>query len=114
MIVLYSIVKQLECVTMAWSQLQSYTANAQVQSCDSLPNVISVCVLVTMCMCGCRCLHRLGYITPSPSSCVLTRQILNAKYSQYIYVAGGLQFLTCLVLGCVESNVVYPPTPEAG
>ena len=108
--------KQLECVTVAWSQLQSYTTKTQVQSSDSLPNVISVCVLVTMCMCGCGCgcVHRLGYITPSPSSCVLTRQILNNKYSQYIYVVGGLQFLTGLVLGCVESNVVYPPTPKAG
>ena len=63
---------------------------------------------------GCGCVHRLGYITPSPSSCVLIRQILNAKYIQYIYVVGGLQFLTGLVMGCVESNVVYPPTPEAG
>ena len=87
------------------------STETQVQSCDSLPTVTSVCVLITMCMCG--SVHRQGYITPSPSSCVLTRQILSAEYNQCIS-NWGQQFLTDLVLGCVESNVVYPPTPEPG
>ena len=61
------------CSYVAWSPLQYYTAKTQVQSRDSLPNVTSACVLITMHVCG--CVHRLCYITPSPSSCVLTRQI---------------------------------------
>ena len=48
------------------------TIKTEVQSCDSLLNTTNVCVIITIHVCVGVCID--FYITPSPSSCVLTRQ----------------------------------------
>ena len=74
--------------------------------------ILQVCVCINYkCMCVGMCIY---YVTLLPPPVLVSSQDRHLVSNIVSIYSWGLQFLTGLVSGGLESNVVYPPTPEAG